>query len=323
MKAIRVHEFGRPEVLKLEEVADPSPAPGQVLVRISAAGVNPVDGYIRTGTHARKPPLPYTPGSDGAGTIERVGNATGPFRAGDRVYVTRAADPSAGTYAELVVCNENDAYPLPRQLSFAQGAAVGVPYGTAYRALFDRAQSQPGETVLVHGATGGVGIASVQLALAHKMIVIGTGGTERGRGLVAEQGVQHVLDHRSPGYLDEVKRITSGKGVNTIIEMLANVNLGNDLPLLAFGGRVVVVGSRGAVQINPRDLMGREASILGMSLWSAGDELVSHAHAAIVKGLNDGSLRPVVGRELPLADAARAHEAIMTETAYGKIVLVP
>lgn len=323
MKAIRVHQFGGPEVMKLDEVPDPVPAPGQVVVGIRAAGVNPVDAYIRTGTYARKPPLPYTPGSDGAGVIEKVGPDVTRFRLGDRVYVIRAADPSGGTYAEQVLCRESDVYPLPEHVTFAQGAAVNVPYATAYRALFDRAKALPGETILVHGATGGVGIAAVQLAVAHGMTVIGTGGTERGRQLVREQGARHVLDHRSQGYHDEILKLTGGKGVNLILEMVANVNLGKDLPLLAPGGRVVVIGSRGPAEINPRDTMRREAAILGMSLWAAGEEPVYRAHAAIGAGLANRTLRPIVGKEMPLAEAPKAHDAAMKESAFGKIVLIP
>jgi NADPH2:quinone reductase len=309
--------------MTLEEAPDPAPGPGQVVVRIHAAGVNPVDTYIRTGTYARKPPLPYTPGSDGAGTIERAGSGVTKFGTGDRVYVIKTAGPSGGTYAQQVLCEERHAFPLPEHVSFAQGAAVGVPYGTAYRALFDRAHAMPGETVLVHGATGGVGIAAVQLAVAHGMTVIGTGGTDKGREMVREQGAQHVLDHRAPEYFDELMKLTGGKGVNVIIEMLANVNLDKDLGALAPFGRVVVVGSRGRVEIDPRATMGREGAILGMSLWAAGEEPVLRANAAIVAGLANQTLRPIVGREMPLSDAPTAHEAVMKEAAFGKIVLVP
>jgi NADPH2:quinone reductase len=323
MKAIRVHEFGGPEVMKLLEVADPSPGPEQVVVRVHAAGVNPVDTYIRTGGYARKPPLPYTPGSDGAGIVEQIGPQVKRCKIGDRVYVIRAADPGGGSYAQRMLCRETEVYPLPEHVSFAQGAAVNVPYATAYRALFDRARALPGESVLIHGATGGVGIAALQLAVAHGMLVIGTGGTERGRELVRQHGARHVLDHKSSAYLDQIMQLTDGKGVNVIIEMLANVNLGKDLALLAPGGRVVIVGSRGSVEVNPRDTMGREAAILGMSLWAAGEEPVHRAHAAIVAGLNSRTLRPVVGKEMPLVDAPKAHEMIMEESAFGKIVLLP
>ena len=318
MKAIRVHEFGGPDVMRLEDVAEPRAGAGQVVVRVAAAGVNPVDVYIRTGTHARRPELPYTPGLDGAGVVEAVGEGVRRVHVGERVYVAGAL---TGTYAERALCLESQVHRLPASLSFAQGAAVGVPYATAYRALFDRAQAQPGETVLVHGASGGVGIAAVQLARAAGLTVVGTGGTAEGRRLVAEQGAHHVLDHRSADYLSQLGALTEGRGADVIVEMLANVNLNKDLGLLARDGRVVVVGNRGTVEIDPRQAMGREASIHAMSLLNAGERDLLRIHAALVAGLEGGTLRPIVGRELPLADATRAHQLVMEQSAYGKIVL--
>jgi NADPH2:quinone reductase len=320
VKAIRVHQFGGPEVMKLEEVADPQPSPGQVLVRIRAVGVNPVDSYIRTGTYAVHPPLPYTPGLDAAGTVEAVGSDVSGVEVGDRVYVGGSI---TGAYAELALCEAWQVHPLPQPVTFAQGAAVNVPYATAYRALFQRADAQPGEVVLVHGASGGVGVAAVQLARAAGMTVIGTAGTERGRQLVTEQGGHHVLDHRAPGYLEELPRLTKGRGVDVVLEMLANVNLGRDLTVLARGGRVVVIGSRGTVEINPRETMRRDASVLGFTLLNASREELAAIHAALVAGLENATLRPVVGREMPLVEAPRAHQAVMEPGSYGKIVLVP
>jgi NADPH2:quinone reductase len=307
-------------VLRLEEVADPRPGPGQVLVRVRAIGVNPVDVYIRTGAHAVKPPLPYTPGMDAAGLVEMVGEEVEGVAVGDRVYV---AGTLGGAYAELVLCNQSQVYPLPDAVSFQQGAAVNVPYATAYRALFFRGEARPGEVVLIHGASGGVGVAASQLARAAGLTVVGTGGSDEGRKLVREQGAHYVLDHHAPGYLDQLRALTKGRGVDLILEMLANVNLGKDLDVLAPKGRVVVVGSRGPVEINPRALMGRDASIIGMSLMNGSPQELSAIHAALVAGLENGTLRPVVGREMPLADAARAHEAVMEPGAYGKLVLIP
>jgi NADPH2:quinone reductase len=320
MKAIRVHEFGGPEVLRLEEVPDPQVGAGQVLVRVRAVGVNPVDVYIRGGGHGVKPPLPYTPGMDAAGLVEAVGEEVGGLSVGDRVYV---AGTLSGAYAEIALCDQSQVHRLPERVSFQQGAAVNVPYATAYRALFLRARAQDGESVLVHGASGGVGVAATQLARAAGLTVTGTGGTDEGRRLVKEQGAHFVLDHHAPDYLDQLRALTDGKGVDVILEMLANVNLGKDLDVLAPKGRVVVIGSRGPVEINPRSLMGRDASILGMSLMNASPQELNDIHAALVVGLEDGSLRPIIGREMPLADAASAHEAVMKPGAYGKIVLIP
>lgn len=320
MKAIRVREFGGPEVLRLEDVPDPQAGPGQVVVRVHAAGVNPVDAYLRAGVYPVKPPLPYTPGSDAAGVVEAVGADVTRVKPGDRVYT---AGTISGAYAELALCAASQAYLLPERVSFGQGAGLWVPYGAAYRALFQRAKAVPGETVLVHGASGGVGIASVELARAVGMTVIGTASSERGRKLAVEHGAHHVLDHTQPAYLDAVPGLTGGAGVNVILEMLSNVNLGQDLPLLAPNGRVVVVGSRGPVEINPRDAMEREASILGMTIRRTTPGEQAEIHAALGAGLANGTLRPVVGQAMPLGEAARAHILIMSGGAYGKIVLEP
>jgi len=320
MKAIRVHQFGGPEVLKLEEVPRPQVGPGQVLVHVHAAGVNPVDTYIRSGAYAAKPSLPYTPGKDASGIVEAVGEGVSGIKPGERVYV---GDCLTGAYAEYTLCLPSQVHPLAEKLTFAQGAAVNIPYATAYRALFQRARAIPGEWVLVHGATGGVGIASVQLACAGGLTVIGTGGTDKGRKLVAEQGAHHILDHRAPDYLSQITQLTGGRGVDVILEMLSNVNLGRDLTLLGRGGRVAVIGSRGSVEINPRDAMSRDADILGVMLNNASELDLASIHAALGAGFENGTLRPIVGTELPLAEAARAHQAVLESGAYGKIVLMP
>jgi NADPH:quinone reductase len=320
MRAIRVEQFGGPEVIKFQEVPDPKPDQVQVLVRIKAAGVNPVDTYIRSGTYARKPNLPYTPGADGAGVVEAIGSSVKRFKPGDRVYVVGT---TTGTYAELAACPEARVFPLPANVTFAQGAAMGIPYGTAYRALFQKANAKPGETLLVHGASGGVGTAAVQLARAIGMTVIGTAGTDKGRALVAEQGAQYVFDHKAADYTQQIVAATNGRGVDVIAEMLANVNLPKDFAMLAPFGRVVVIGNRGTVEINARDFSGKDGSVLGMTLFSATDQDLYLIHSGLVAGLENGTLKPVVGREMPLADAARAHQAVMEPGSYGKIVLIP
>lgn len=319
MKAIRVHEFGPPEVMRLEDVNDLEPALGQILVRVKAVGVNPADTYVRSGTYSMKPTLPYTPGGDAAGTVEAVGQEVS-LEIGTRVYTSGTL---TGAYAEQMLCERQDVHPLPPQVSFSQGAGVNVPYATAYRALFQRAHGAAGETVLVHGATGGVGIAAVQLAREAGMKVIGTGGTEAGRELVLQQGASYVFDHKSPNYMDQILATTEGHGVDIILEMLANVNLGNDLKILAPRGRVVVIGSRGRVEIDPRDTMKRDAAILGMLLFNLPKTEAIGIHAALFAGLENGTLRPIVGKEIPLAEASRAHKAVMDPGAYGKIVLIP
>ncbi len=320
MKAIVVRQFGGPEVMKYEHLRDPEPGRGEVLVRIKAAGVNPVDTYVRAGTYTRKPPLPWTPGSDAAGVVEKIGDGVGAFEPGDRVYTLGS---HTGTYAELAITSETQLVKLPEKITFGQGAALYVPYTTAWVALFRRARVEPGDVVLVHGAAGGVGTAAIQLARAAGATVIGTAGTPEGEKLVRAEGAHHVLDHRKPDHLAEAVRLTGGNGINVIVEMLANVNLAADLDALALRGRVVVVGSRGKIEIDPRATMTKDLSVLGMSLNNLTLEEKARIQPAIVEGLVSGTLRPVVGRELPLAQAAAAHEAVLAPGSKGKIVLIP
>ena len=321
MKAIRVREFGGPEVLKVEDVPDHRPPQsGEVLIRVKAAGVNPYDTYMRSGAYGSgNSALPFTPGSDAAGVVESVG-ADIDLAPGHRVYTTGTI---TGAYAELALCKRSQVHPLPACLNYAQGAGVYVPYATAYRALFQLARARPGETLLVHGASGGVGLAVVQLAGAAGMKVIGTAGSEEGLQLVKKEGAQQAVNHTSPDYQKQILDITNGTGVDVILEMLANMNLAHDLRMLAHRGRVVVVGSRGNVEINPRDIMTREAAVFGVFLWKVPEAEASETHAALQAGLGSGTLRPVIAAELHLASAPDAHRRVMEAGARGKIVLIP
>lgn len=318
MKAIRVHEFGGPEVLKLEDVPTPKPSVGEVLVRIHAAGVNPYDTYMRAGTYAVKPTLPYTPGSDGAGVVEAVGQGVKKVKRADRVYTARTI---TGAYAEYALAREEQVHPLPANVDFKQGAGIWVPYGTAYHALYHSAKAHASETALVHGASGGVGIAALQIARAMGLKILGTAGTPKGLEVAKREGAHQVFDHRKAGYQEEILQATDNRGVDIILEMLANVNLSNDTKLLANDGRVIVIGSRGEVTINPRELMGRRASIRAFTLWAITAAEEADIHAGLFAGLENGTLRPIVGKELLLADAVRAHKEILEPGAAGKIVL--
>jgi NADPH2:quinone reductase len=189
--------------------------------------------------------------------------------------------------------------------------------------LLTREKVQAGETLLVHGASGGVGLATVQFAKAAGLRVIGTAGTEEGRSLVREHGAQEVFDHTVADYATELLAHTDGRGFDVIVEMLANVNLARDLTLLAPRGRIVVIGSRGPIEINPREIMARNADVRGVMLFGATTGELEAAHEAIRTGLECGALRPVVGRRFPLAQASEAHRAVLAPGALGKIVLVP
>jgi len=318
MRTISVEKFGGPEVLQVRNVPDLKPEPDQLLIRLYTAGINPVDTYIRSGSYAKLPPLPYTPGMDGAGVIQAAGSQVRGYRKGQRVYLSGSL---SGTYAEQCVCLPTQTHPLPPQVSFEEGACLGIPYATASYALFHRGSAKRGQSVLIHGATGGVGLAAVQLARRAGLRVFATGGSETGRVLLRNQGADHVFDHNQPGYHQGILESTGGAGVDLILEMLANVNLGRNLPLLAHGGCVVVVGSRGAVQIQPRDLMLREADIRGAMILHAPPGVLARIHSDMLSGLTEGSLKPVVRAAFPLEQAAQATEVLMQPGAAGKVIL--
>jgi len=320
MKAILVRAFGGPEVLELTDVPDLQPGPGQVLVRMMAAGVNPVETYIRAGTYAKLPPLPFTPGSDGAGVVGSVGaGVDSPIQRGQRVWV---AGSVSGTYAGQAVCDAGRVFALPDAVTFEQGAALGIPCGTAWRALMQRGGAKIGETVLVHGATGGVGVAAVQFAKEAGLRVLATGGSETGRKMLAELGADAVFDHSAEGEADAIRTATGGKGVDIVVEMLANVNLARDLSMLGRGGRVVVVGNRGSIEINPRELMLRDADVRGVMFSNTPPSELAECHSAILRSLAAGRLRPVIGQAFKLADAAEAQRAVLAPAHRGKIVLM-
>ena len=320
MKAILVESFGAPEVMQVKEIEQPKPARGEVLIKVKAAGVNPVDTYIRGGAYPVLPDLPYIPGMDAAGIVEAIGEGVSRFNPGDRVY---HAGRHGGCYAELMVGSEERTYKLPDGISFAHGASLGVPAAAAWRAMFHRGQAKAGERVLIHGASGAAGLTAVQLARAAGLEVIGTASTDKGLKAVKDSGASAVFDHSKNDYIADLKGQLKENGINLIIEMLANVNLENDLDLLAPRGRVVIVGSRGRIEIDPRATMGKETDIRGMSLFNATIEEANETHAALTGAMKVGAFKPVIAVELPLAEAPQSHVQVMKSGNCGNIVLVP
>jgi NADPH:quinone reductase len=265
MKGISVAEFGGPDVMKVVDIAMPAAKEGEVLVKVYAAGINPVETYKRAGAYAKHllPDLPFTPGADGAGVVEALGAGVSSVAVGDRVWLSGSI---SGTYAEYCVSRASDVHPLPLSIAFKEGAGIGTAYRTAYRGLFTRVKglAKSGQTVLVHGASGGVGLAAIQLAKAQGCEVIGTAGTEDGLALISALGATAV-SHKKEGYIAEIKTL-SPEGVDVILEMAAHINLGADLPLLRRGGTVVVIGNKGMTEtnINPRALMLTESQVVGL-----------------------------------------------------------
>ncbi|MEM9106096.1 MAG: NADPH:quinone reductase [Pseudomonadota bacterium] len=324
MKAIRAHAFGGPEVLQMEEIDDPVPGPGEVVFDMKAAGVNPADTYMRSGTYAIKPELPYIPGGDAAGVISAVGSVVSGFAVGDPVFTGMALSLGlSGCYAEKVKCDAAQVMKLPQGIDFAQAAAFGVSYPTAHYALFERGKAKSGESVFIHGASGSVGSSAIQLAKRAGLTVIGSGGSDAGLDLIRAEGADLAVDHTKDGYLDEVTEFTGGDGPNLILEMLANVNLQNDLELVARYGRIVIIGNRGEITINPRLTMMKELDIRGIALWNVDADLLQQILADVMAGVADGSLKPVIGKTMPLSEASAAHTAVLEPGAKGKLILVP
>ncbi|XP_015920385.1 quinone oxidoreductase [Parasteatoda tepidariorum] len=322
MRAIRIERFGPPKVLILKDIEKPEVTPYKILVKIISAGVNPVDTYIREGFYINLPSLPFTPGKDAAGIVESVGEYVTKFKAGDRVFICGRNLEQHGTYAEYTVAPESNVFPLDDKLSFDEGAALGIAYFTAYRALVIKAKCKAGETVLVHGASGSVGLAAVQIAKKLDLKVIGTAGTEDGLKLVKESGADYVLNHKDKDNIERIYEITHNNGVNIIIEMLANVNLDKDLNFLASKGRVAIVGNRGAIKIDPRKLMGPETEIVGVALFSSSEEEWNETSQAVLDGVKEGWVKPVIDRRYSIDNVQRAHEDVMSSSGKrGKLVL--
>ena len=320
MKAIIVSSFGDEEVLKYQETETPTPAAGEVRVKIKAAGVNPVETYIRSGHYTALPALPYTPGNDGSGIVDAVGDGVEHLKKGDRVFVAAAlARRNTGTYAEYTVCDADAVRYLPQNLSFSEGAALGTPGLAATYALYSKAKIKPGETVFIHGASGGVGSLAVQLARRTGTFVMGTAGDPEGMTLIEKLGAHRAFNHRSPGYLEAVKQETGEHGPDVIIEMVANINLMKDMELLAKYGRVVIVGNHGTLEFAPRSAMTKDAVVMGMNIGNMPQEDYI-ANMYTLSAAMETGLHTIIGKELPLCQAEQAHRDV-GEGKGGKVVL--
>ncbi|KAF2354979.1 Alcohol dehydrogenase C-terminal [Trinorchestia longiramus] len=319
MRAIQVKEFGASSVLSLvADVEKPTIKDNEVLVHVQYSGVNPVDTYMRSGAYPLLPQLPYTPGKDGAGVVAQVGVKVQKFKVGDRVFVIQSG--RYGTLAEFTPVPEQHTYPLPENLSFSEGAALGVAPFTAYRALYVNGRAKAGQRVLVHGASGSVGQNAVQLAVAGGMRVVGTAGSSQGQDIVKQCGAAAVYNHNNQGYIDDMKK-NEEDGFDIIIEMLSNVNLGNDLSLLRKKGTVVVVGCRGETTINPRLLMAPETSIVGCSLFAASEEEWKLMAEAVIDAVKNGVVKPRISRVYTLDQVSQAHDDVINQSTGGKLVV--
>jgi NADPH:quinone reductase-like Zn-dependent oxidoreductase len=324
MKAVRIHEYGGPEVLVYEDVDTPSPGPGQVLVRVRAAGLNPIDVAVRRNSFPAPKQPPKTLGSDGAGVVEAVGPDVAGVAPGDEVFFTGLGVGSEGSYAEYALIAAVQAVRKPAGVTFEEAASLGLAFSTAWYGLVRRAALAPGETVLVQGAAGGVGSAAVQLARAREARVLATVGSAADAARVAELGADEVTDRTAADVVAEVKRLTDGKGVDVVLELVVSANLAADLAMIAKGGRIVGIGGgpEPTVTIPTGPAIAVDASLLFASSSNAGRAGTAEVLAEVAQLVEQGKLRPVVGRVFALSQAREAHE-LLEGHHFGKIVLVP
>ena len=316
-KKIELTTFGDENVLTLVEADNIDLGTNDVQIKLYFAGVNPADIYIRKGGYAFfNPPLPYTPGFDGAGVIEKIGSHVTGFSIGDRVFISSSLGRHAtGTYAEVVISSTDSLRHLPKHISFESGAALGIPGTAAYRALFQRGYLKANEKVLIHGASGAVGTLAIQMAKEAGAFVIGTAGNKDNMKLVKENGADLVLNHNEAGYLSKIPQ------VDLVIEMLANVNLEKDLEIIAQRGRIIIVGNRGSLDFNPRLTMAKEADIRGIAIWNATEEERAESLDAIESYLKQNILKPVIGPIYSLENASQAQNSVIEGLTNGKVLL--
>jgi NADPH:quinone reductase-like Zn-dependent oxidoreductase len=321
MKAMRAHQFGGPEVLRLEDAPDPQVQGGQVQIRVRAAGINPAD-LVRLSGRLGQPPLPYIPGTDVCGEVEAVGAGVMNVKVGDRV----CGRAFAGGYAEKTCLVANEVVPLPTNLSWEEGAAIPIPFFTAYRALYHKAQLRPGETVLVSAGGGGVGVAAIQLAKVTHARVLTTVGSREKAERTRELGADVTINYREQDFVPEVQNATGGKGVNVIIENVAADNLAKDFGAIALNGRIVLIGTgtgkAADASFGVIGALSKDVAVLGMSLVNAGP-VIQEMAAAVTHLLADGSIKAVVSRTYPLAEAKDALGDLVAGRVFGKLVLCP
>ncbi|HQH20924.1 MAG TPA: NADPH:quinone reductase [Thermoleophilia bacterium] len=324
MKAVRIHEYGGPEVLVYEEVPKPEPGPAQILVKVAAATVNPVDVAVREDRFPTPRQPPKILGSDGAGVVEQTGAEVTSVEIGERVAFSGLGIGSEGSYAEYAVIAETQVVHLPEELSFTDAAAIGMAFPAAYYALVTRGALREGETVLVQGAAGGVGSASVQLAKALGARVLATASGPDAADLVLSLGAEAVIDFRTEDVPERVLELTGGRGVDLIHELVLSANLPMDVGMVAKGGRIIGTGQGpgpdATVPIGAA--IAKDASVLFMNLNNAGRAGVAAIATEVADMVVAGKVRPVIGAELPLAEARRAHE-MLARSHLGKIVLLP
>jgi NADPH2:quinone reductase len=321
-KAVLCRKLGTPHDLALEEVAPAPLGPGQLRVAIHAAGINFPDLLMVAGRYQNKPPLPFIPGLEAAGTIIEIGAGGTVFAAGDKVMVQLRQ----GGYAEEVVVAPEQAIPLPTGFSFAEGATFRAAYGTAYHALVDAARLQPGETLLVHGAGGGVGLAAVEIGKLLGATVIAAASREAKLEIARARGADHLVLYGREPLRDAVKRLTAGAGADIVFDPVGGAVFEESLRCIAWGARVLVIGFTGGIGMARTNLvLIKGASVIGIRTGEAGRRdpaLRARLIAALTRLTEAGHLRPHISHALPLARWAEAMRLVAEREAIGRVALL-
>lgn len=322
MKAMLCEAYGPPESLRLGELPEPTPGPGEVLVRVAAAGVNFADTLMIEGKYQEKPPFPFAPGLEVAGSVAAVGEGVSRIEPGQRVL----ALTEAGGFAELALAAESDVFPIPEQMGFETAAGFPITYGTAHGALTWRAELQPGETLAVHGAAGGVGLAAVEVGKALGARVIASAGGPEKLRIAEAHGADALIDYRSEDLRRRLKELSDGRGVDVVFDPVGGEVFDASLRSLAWGGRLVVIGfAGGAVPQAPANLLlVKNVAVVGFywgSYRKRAPDLLLEQFAELFAWFREGRLKPLVSEVVPLAEAPRALELLKSRRATGKVVV--
>ena len=324
MKALRCHAFGPINTLRVDELPSPSPAAGQVLVDVHAASINFPDALMVQGLYQVKPPLPFTPGAELAGVVSALGEGVTRLKVGDRVVCSTGT----GAFAEQAVVDAAKAIPLPEGMDYAAGASFVLVYGTSLHALQTIGKLQPGETLLVLGAAGGVGIAAIEIAKAMGARVIAAASSDDKRALAKQAGADETVDYTQPDWRREVERLTGGQGANVVYDAVGGDYAEPALRATAWRGRYLVVGfAAGDIPKLPLNLaLLKERAILGV-FWGAAmarepQQLMADL-TQLAAWFQAGKVKPPVTEQVTLDQAAAAIERLATRRAMGKIVVLP
>ena len=322
MKAWRVEEWCEPEQMTFAEIEAPAPRAGEIRIRNKAAALNFYDILMIQGKYQVRPPRPFTPGSEVAGVVDAVGEGVTGFAVGDRVQGMALG----GAFAEMSILPAAKTFQMPAAMSFEEGAAMIVIYQTSYFALTNRTRVAPGEWLLVHAAAGGVGLSAMQIGRALGARVIATAGSEEKLAFCRSQGAEHAIDYRNPGWVDQVKEITGGRGADVIYDPVGGEVFDLSTKCIAPEGRLLVIGFAGGTipSIAANRILLKNISIIG-AYWGGylehHPEYMHEAQADLVKMYEAGSIRPVVSQTFPLAGAVEALRALATRKTFAKVVL--